>query len=68
MLVLLAALEHDLKGVALALQEVRVLEGEGELQLDVDGSAGRERDLVGAQSALRRLHLHRQRHGGQVAA
>ena len=58
-LVLLPALHHDLQRVALPLEEVRVLQREGEVQLRVEQPRVGQRDLVGAQRPLGALHLDR---------
>lgn len=54
--------------VAVALEEVRVLEAEGQLEAGVEQAVAREGQLVGAQSALARLHLDCDRDGSRFGA
>lgn len=44
--------------VPVPLQEMRILQGELELELGVQHAAGRDRHLVRAQRPLRAVHLH----------
>lgn len=54
--------------VAVALEEVRVLEAEGQLEAGVQQAVTRECQLVGAQGALARLHLDGDRDGSRFGA